>query len=180
MVEGAGSVNYFYAVNSGYPEDHYAVMISKNGTDVADFEIVYEETPNGVEKAGQRYSLDTKGGEKADMSPWIERTVSLPEGTKYVAFRHYNCSDMNYIMLDDVTIKEGGSSINELQAQGIRVIAGKGMITINSEDAVNAQIINVAGQLVNAVSLTKSANVQVPAGVYVVRVGNAVQKVLVK
>ena len=57
---------------------------------------------------------------------------------------------------------------------------GNGMITINNANAATAQIFNIAGQLVNTVNLSKSTTVQVPAGVYVVRVGNAVQKVLVK
>ncbi len=62
----------------------------------------------------------------------------------------------------------------------LNAFGGNGIITINYADAATAQIFNVAGQLVNSVNLSKSTTVEVPAGVYVVRVGNAVQKVLVK
>ncbi len=35
---------------------------------------------------------------------WFERTVEIPAGTTYLAFRHFNCSD-NFVMnVDDVTI----------------------------------------------------------------------------
>uniref|UniRef100_UPI0037423EB6 choice-of-anchor J domain-containing protein n=1 Tax=Porphyromonas gulae TaxID=111105 RepID=UPI0037423EB6 len=42
---------------------------------------------------------------------WYQKTVQLPAGTKYVAFRHFNCTDFFWINLDDVVITgEGGSS----------------------------------------------------------------------
>ena len=44
------------------------------------------------------------------MSPWTERTIQLPAGTKYVAFRHYNSYDMNYLFVDDVTVNTGAKN----------------------------------------------------------------------
>ncbi|WP_039430082.1 choice-of-anchor J domain-containing protein, partial [Porphyromonas sp. COT-052 OH4946] len=42
---------------------------------------------------------------------WYQKTVQLPAGTKYVAFRHFNCTDFFWINLDDVVITgDGGSS----------------------------------------------------------------------
>ncbi|PDP44340.1 hypothetical protein CLI82_10910, partial [Porphyromonas gingivalis] len=82
--------------------DHYAVMISKTGTNAGDFTVVFEETPNGINKGGARFGLSTEADGAKPQSVWIERTVDLPAGTKYVAFRHYNCSDLNYILLDDI------------------------------------------------------------------------------
>ncbi|WP_152570226.1 choice-of-anchor J domain-containing protein, partial [Porphyromonas gulae] len=36
---------------------------------------------------------------------WYQKTVQLPAGTKYVAFRHFNCTDFFWINLDDIEIK---------------------------------------------------------------------------
>ncbi|SJL26388.1 arginine-specific cysteine protease RgpA [Porphyromonas gingivalis] len=108
-VTGATKVKYYYAVNDGFPGDHYAVMISKTGTNAGDFTVVFEETPNGINKGGARFDLSTEADGAKPQSVWIERTVDLPAGTKYVAFRHYNCSDLNYILLDDIQFTMGGS-----------------------------------------------------------------------
>ncbi|PDP45451.1 hemagglutinin, partial [Porphyromonas gingivalis] len=70
---------------------------------------VFEETPNGINKGGARFGLSTEANGAKPQSVWIERTVDLPAGTKYVAFRHYNCSDLNYILLDDIQFTMGGS-----------------------------------------------------------------------
>ncbi|PDP60223.1 hypothetical protein CLI83_10755, partial [Porphyromonas gingivalis] len=70
---------------------------------------VFEETPNGINKGGARFGLSTEADGAKPQSVWIERTVDLPAGTKYVAFRHYNCSDLNYILLDDIQFTMGGS-----------------------------------------------------------------------
>ncbi|WP_039420601.1 choice-of-anchor J domain-containing protein, partial [Porphyromonas gulae] len=48
---------------------------------------------------------------------WYQKTVQLPAGTKYVAFRHFNCTDFFWIFfwinLDDVVITgEGGTSVD--------------------------------------------------------------------
>ena len=83
LVEGATKINYFVAVNADFP-DHYGVAVSSTGTDPSDFTVVFEET---VLDAG-----------------WIEKNVELPAGTKYVAFRHYDSDDKNFLLIDDVYI----------------------------------------------------------------------------
>jgi len=103
MVEGATSVNYFVATNTGYP-DHYAVMASSTGTNTSDFSIVFEETAPISGAKGNVAKASTNGQGSRALSPWTERTIALPAGTKYVAFRHFNCPDMNYLFIDDVTI----------------------------------------------------------------------------
>ncbi|HOG19922.1 MAG TPA: choice-of-anchor J domain-containing protein, partial [Salinivirgaceae bacterium] len=46
------------------------------------------------------------------LSPWVERNITLPTGTKYVAFRHYNSYNNNYLYVDDVTISGDPSTGN--------------------------------------------------------------------
>ena len=105
MVEGAASIQYYVATNTAYP-DHYGIYASSTGTNTSDFTLVFEETPGTKGGNGTRSSM-TQAGTRA-MSDWMERNVDLPAGTKYVAFRHWNSYDNNYLFIDDVTI-EGAS-----------------------------------------------------------------------
>lgn len=104
LVEGATSLHYYVATNSAYP-DHYGVYASTTGIDTTDFVLLFEETAGnskgGVKGAAR--SSKTQAGTR-EMSSWIEKTITLPAGTKYVAFRHWNSDDMNYLFIDDVTI----------------------------------------------------------------------------
>ena len=110
QVTGAGSITYYVATNTGYP-DHYAVMASTTGTNISDFTMVFEEDApiaKGAAQGGAKVSM--MGGGNREMSPWTQRNITLPAGTKYVAFRHYNSYDMNYLFIDDVTISGGGDT----------------------------------------------------------------------
>ena len=101
LVEGATSIEYYVATNTGYP-DHYGIFASSTGTSAGNFTLVFEETAGSKGTAGVKSSTTRPG--TRDMSAWIEKTVELPAGTKYVAFRHYDSYDMNYLFIDDVTI----------------------------------------------------------------------------
>ena len=82
------------AQDSSWPAEHYGVYISTTGTDPADFSLLFEET------------LDANSGAKTS-SPWKQKTVNLSSysgQTVYIAFRHFNCTDMFWLDLDDVEI----------------------------------------------------------------------------
>jgi len=76
------------ALDAAYPAEHYGVGISTTGTAAADFTMLYEET-----------MVD---------DVWYERTVNIPPSyigkNVYLAFRHFNCTDMFWLNLDDVTL----------------------------------------------------------------------------
>lgn len=104
-VLGASNISYYVATNVGYP-DHYGVFVSTTGTNPSDFTLVFEEfvpvskgTLSGVK------AKDVAEGNR-ELSPWTLRSIDLPEGTKYVAFRHYNSYDCNYLFVDDVVITQ--------------------------------------------------------------------------
>ena len=107
LCEGATSITYYVATNTGYP-DHYGVIASSTGTNASDFTVVFEETAGSKGYGGAKSSMTFNGGTR-DMSAWAEKTVQLPAGTKYVGFRHWNSYDMNYLFIDDVTITMGGA-----------------------------------------------------------------------
>ena len=83
------------AQDASYAAEHYGVYISTTaGTTPADFTLLYEET------------LDANGGARVQ-GTWKQKTVDLSSYTGQtvrIAFRHFNCTDMFYIDLDDVVI----------------------------------------------------------------------------
>ena len=99
LVNGAKSINYWVAVhNINYPAEKYAVMASSTGTNAEDFTVVFEETLTGKGDGSKDRNETPKLG------TWYERTVNLPVGTKYVAFRHYDCFGQWAMYIDDVTV----------------------------------------------------------------------------
>ena len=99
LVAGATQVSYWVSVNESYP-DHYQVMASTTGTDIADFTVVFEE---GDRTGGSGSRTTMTDGDNRAQTPWAEKVVELPAGTKYVAF-HHEAYDQNYLFIDDVTI----------------------------------------------------------------------------
>ena len=82
------------AQDASYAAEHYGVYISTTGTATNNFTLLFEET------------LDANGGARAQ-GIWKQKTVDLSNytgQTVYIAFRHFNCTDMFYIDLDDVEI----------------------------------------------------------------------------
>ena len=105
LVEGARSMTYFAATNTGYP-DHYGVYVSTTNTELSSFTQVYEETWSSLSAKGNGTKSSIKQSGTREISEWMEITVDLPEGTKYVAFRHYDSYDNNYLFIDDVEISD--------------------------------------------------------------------------
>lgn len=100
-------------------------MISKTGTDKADFETIFEEVP-GTKGSGQGQKF-YDNSTKDDPTEWFERTINLPAGTKYVAFRHHDSYDCNYLFLDDVTVY-AGTPVNNytytITRDGVEIASG--------------------------------------------------------
>ena len=97
-ISGATQLIYWFSLNPKYPDDRYQVLASTTGKDISDFTIVLkDEKPTGLKPIEE--------GE--NQSEWIKRTLQLPVGTKYIAFRHYDSNKSgkgNFILLDDITI----------------------------------------------------------------------------
>jgi hypothetical protein len=88
-ITGADTMSYWIRSEIGgpsYDNERYGIFVSSTGRNISDFtRIVYDST-SGLH-----------GG-------YVQRGVSLPAGTKYVAFRHYNTTDQGAIVLDDIKI----------------------------------------------------------------------------
>ncbi|RRD00288.1 L7/L12-related protein [Prevotella sp. OH937_COT-195] len=121
LLSDAAELNYRFAMNTKYP-DHYQVLASTTGNDVADFtKVLIDEKPEGLVKIG---GSDTQ-------SIWYERTLPLPAGTKHVAFRHCNSKDNNYILLDNIRIIKGIATGIETVTTDDKTVARKGIYNIN-------------------------------------------------
>jgi hypothetical protein len=95
---------YVCAQDNAWAAEHYGVYISTTGTDPADFELLFQET---LTARNYENKILPKGSR--DQGNWYERNVSTAgfTGTCYIAFRHFSCSDMFYVDLDEITVSEG-------------------------------------------------------------------------
>lgn len=81
-----------------WPYEHYKVVVSTTGTEPADFtDIIFEETlePNGP-----------------DGNDFWKRSVNISQYAGefvYIAFVHYNVTDMFYFVIDDISVYSNNS-----------------------------------------------------------------------
>ncbi|NLL27685.1 MAG: PKD domain-containing protein, partial [Bacteroidales bacterium] len=81
---------YVIGQDPSYSQEHYGVYVSTTGTNPANFTLLFEETlPSGMQEyEARKISLNAYKG----------------NSTVYIAFRHFNSSDVFRINLDDVGV----------------------------------------------------------------------------
>ena len=134
IVEGSTFSFYACGQDASWAGEHFGVAVSTTGnTSAADFTTIAE------------WTMTAKGGDKAvrdgrAQGNWYQKTVDLSDyaGQEvYIAIRHFNCTDMFYLDVDDVELS--------VAAKGTR----DGIIGYNvyrSEDNVSYTVIgNVPG-----------------------------------
>ena len=96
-----GSISFWaQAQDANYPAEHFGVAVSMAGnTDPSDFTTIQEWTLTA--------KIDRAQG------AYYEFTADLSEfsGMGYVAIRHFDCTDIYYLNVDDITIIEGGHNV---------------------------------------------------------------------
>lgn len=104
-VKLGGSITFWAcAQDASWPAEHFGVAVSTTGnTDAADFTTIEEwtMTSEGTPASSRRKVQGTWGEYTVDLSAYAGQ-----EG--YVAIRHFNCSDMFRLNVDDVTITMPG------------------------------------------------------------------------
>ncbi|MBR4148076.1 MAG: choice-of-anchor J domain-containing protein [Bacteroidales bacterium] len=111
VILGNGSTFSFWAAatDASYPADHFGVFVSDNGT--SDWTMVQEWTltakSGGID--GGRASRDGKG---AKLGSWHQFSVDLSAyaGLKYIAIRHFNCTDQYIMCVDDIELSDGSKA----------------------------------------------------------------------
>ena len=104
-----GSISFWAcAQDANYAAEHFGVAVSTSGnTDPADFTTICEWTMGAKGKGNTTDA--TRSGNRAQGN-WYQYTVDLSnyEGQSgYVAIRHFNCSDMFWIDIDDISFLNG-------------------------------------------------------------------------
>jgi hypothetical protein len=114
-----GSITFWAcAQDPSYAAEHFGVAVSTTGnTNAADFNTIQEWTMTakgrGIPNVADCANNNRMRGGNRDQGTWYQYTVDLSEysGQGYVAIRHFNCTDMFMLNVDDISIIEPGSSI---------------------------------------------------------------------
>ena len=105
----AGSTFSFWACaqDASYPADHFGVAISDNGT--SGWTMVNEWTMTAKGTGAMSYGRD---GNNRAQGNWYNYTVDLSAfaGQKYIAIRHFNCSDQFILNVDDIELTSGAKN----------------------------------------------------------------------
>ena len=103
LVNGSTFSFWACAQDTSYPFEHFGVFVSNNGT--SDWTVIQEWTMtaksggNGVRSIGRDDNHRAQGN-------WYRYTVDLSAyaGQKYIAIRHFNCTDQFYLDVDDIEL----------------------------------------------------------------------------
>ena len=107
---------YINAQSVAYPSEHYGVYISTTNKNLSSFTLLYEETltasPGNKVNGNEKESM-FRSGDRPDyvQGAWYQRMIDLSAyagQTVYIAFRHFDCTNMYWINLDDVTVFAAG------------------------------------------------------------------------
>ena len=134
-----GSITFWAsAQDANYAAEHFGVAVSTtSNTDASAFTTIQEWTMTAKKSAGDCKSIYDNGnylvknrGNRAS-GEWYQYTVDLSAyagQTGYVAIRHFNCSDMFYLNVDDITIYSPATEEQEW------IMASTDATTLNIED----------------------------------------------
>ena len=104
----ASSIFSFYACTQDvdYPAEHFGVAVSDNG--INQWVMVKEWTMTAKNGGGVRSF--GRNGNNRDQGNWYLYTVDLSAyaGQKYIAIRHFNCTDQFILNIDDAELSIGG------------------------------------------------------------------------
>lgn len=119
--------------------------------------------------------------EITDMATWASSQETTPSGdielknlTAPIRFAFkYTCSEDEGAArwtITDLSIKEGvASGIENVEANGMKIINGKGQVTIETAEAAHVAIYALTGAQVRQIELVEGTNiVELPAGIYVI------------
>ena len=118
QIELGGSITFFACTqDTDWALEHFGVAVSTTGTNVSDFVTIQEWTMSA--KGVGAPTGGTRSGNRGGQGTWYQYTVDLSNyaGTGYVAIRHFNCSDMWHLNVDDITIASPGSYVSYLEGE---------------------------------------------------------------
>lgn len=130
-----GSISFWAcAQDNAYASEHFGVAVSTtSNTNANSFTTIQEWTMTA--KGEGQFSNHSRDGNSRDQGNWYQYTVDLSAfsgQTGYIAIRHFNCSDMFYLDVDDVAIHTvGGNTYYQGQLCTVHATANSGFIFVN-------------------------------------------------
>ena len=102
LVQGSTFSFWACAQDADYPAEHFGVYVSDNGT--SGWTTVQEWTMTAKGASGNKGN--GRDGNTRDIGNWYQYTVDLSAyaGEKYIAIRHFNCSDEFFLEVDDILL----------------------------------------------------------------------------
>ena len=130
-----GSISFWAcAQDNAYSSEHFGVAISTtSNTNANSFTTIQEWTMTA--KGEGRHSNHSRDGISRTQGNWYQYTVDLSAfsgQTGYIAIRHFNCSDMFYLDIDDVSINTiGGNTYYQGQTCTVHATPNSGYTFVN-------------------------------------------------
>ncbi len=107
----AGSTFSFWACgqDASYAAEHFGVFVSDNGT--SDWTMVQEWTMT-AKSGGNGVMSYGRDGNNRVQGNWYQYSVDLSAyaGQKYIAIRHFNCTDQFILDVDDISLNSGAKN----------------------------------------------------------------------
>lgn len=167
--QGAKVSWYVAAQDGNYPAEYYEVLVSSTPDNLNSYATIFNET------------LET--------SEWEQRTANIPSSfngqTAYVAFRHYDVTDMFWMKIDNLSVTPGTGVENHEVNTTIYPNPANNVLNINASCNINrVEVYNMMGQLVSTFD-ANDMNVQINTthfanGVYTLKIdtenGTSTQK----
>ena len=138
------------AQDNGYAAEHFGVAVSTTDASASSFTIVQEWT---LTAKGSGVMAPGRNGQTRAQGNWYEYTVDLSSyaGQEiWVAVRHFNCSDMYFIDVDDITLTVDDNpmppviTIDEINVEGFvaPLFGGVASLELSVPEAVPYTIID--------------------------------------
>lgn len=130
-----GSISFWAcAQDNDYHSEHFGVAVSTTSNANANsFSTIQEWTMSA--KCERQFSNHSRDGISRVQGNWYQFTVDLSAFSGqigYIAIRHFNCSDMFYLDVDDVSIHiAGGNTYYQGQSCTVHASANSGYTFVN-------------------------------------------------
>ncbi len=147
----AGQTGAFLSFRVGtydadFPSEKYSVYVVSNASEIATATPIHTETLTAAQASGAQVRI-------LDISSYI------PQGQVYVAFRHYDVTDMFVMMIDDVAVTSTVGLEEEQFSVGVYPNPTSDVLNIQSVEGVSSvNIVSMDGKVV-ATSNTNSVSV---------------------
>lgn len=139
---------------------------------------------NDKNALGVQTTLDDNGKWALDFAEGRVRMLAQGDFSRNLLqynFNGFRCYNPSTTSIDTplAIYRQANSGVSNIAADGIKIAAGEGTISIVA-NAASATVYTIAGQAVAAAEVRGEATISLAAGLYIVRVGDTVAKVIVK